>query len=306
MTRKIMIILLFTMVSITWGTTFMAMKIAVNTIPPLFITGARFLLTSLLLIYICYYTNTSLLFPHGEKVFQIIVCIFYFIIPFSLMLYGGTYVNSIIASAIFANMPIMVLLFSFFFFDKKLCYMQYIGSTLAILFLSMILFQEIKLGNIKTINGIVVLILAMMSHAIIYLYSQEKYPKISILTFNALPSFFSGLCLLCISNIVEHPTFHNFSFASILATFYLSYISGVFGILSYFYLQKQVSPFHASMVFFIFPFITLILEKWIYGNSLHMHQLQLLTFLMSSIFLTLVPFNYKKIKNYIKKTRKKI
>ncbi|XBC43572.1 MAG: DMT family transporter [Buchnera aphidicola (Meitanaphis flavogallis)] len=304
--QKIMIILLFMIVSITWGTTFMAMKIAVNTIPPLFITGVRFLLTSLLLIYICYYTNTSLFFPRGEKIFQIIVCIFYFIIPFSFMLYGGTYVNSIIASAIFANMPIMVLLFSFLFFDRKLCYMQHIGLMLAILFLSMILFQEIKLGNIKTINGIVVLVLAMMSHAIIYLYSQEKCSKISVLTFNALPSFFSGLFLLCISNIVEHPIFHNFSFASILATLYLSYVSGVFGILSYFYLQKQVSSFHASMVFFIFPFITLILEKLIYGNSLCIHQLKLLTFLMSSIFLTLVPFNYKKIRNYIKNIRRKL
>ncbi|XBC42545.1 MAG: DMT family transporter [Buchnera aphidicola (Meitanaphis elongallis)] len=292
--RKIMIILLFIIVSITWGTTFIAMKIAVNTIPPLFITGMRFFLTSLLLMCICYYTNTSLFFPPGKKIFQLTICIFYFVIPFSLMLYGGTYVNSIIASIIFSNMPIIVLLLSFIFFNKQLHFMQCIGFILAILTLSIILFKEIKLGDIKTAKGIIALILAMVSHATIYLYSKERHSNVSILTFNALPSLFSGVLLLCISNMLEHPLLSNFSYASILAILYLSYFSGVFGILSYFYLQKKVSSFHASIVFFIFPFITLILEKFIYRHFLGTDQLQLVLILMSSIFLTLIPFNYKK------------
>ncbi|XBC38421.1 MAG: DMT family transporter [Buchnera aphidicola (Floraphis choui)] len=293
MTQRIMIILLFIVVSITWATTFMAIKIASNTIPPLFITGMRFLLASLLLICICYYTNTPLYFPPGKKIFQFTICVFYFIIPFSLMLYGGTYVNSIIASIIFANMPIIVLFFSFIFFDKKLHFIQYIGLILAIIILSIILFKEIKLGDEKTIKGIIALILAMISHAIIYLYSKEKYSNISILTFNALPSFFSGLFLLCISNVIEHPIFHTFSRMSILATLYLSYFSGVFGILSYFYLQKKVSSFHASMIFFIFPLITLVLERFFFGNFIEINQFQLIIFLMSSILLTLIPVNYK-------------
>lgn len=113
--KKTMTILLFIIVSLAWGTTFIAMKIALNTIPPLFTTGMRFLLASLFLIYLCYQTNTSLFFPEGKNNFQLIICVFYFSIPFTLMLYGSIYINSIIASVIFSSMPIIILLFSFLF-----------------------------------------------------------------------------------------------------------------------------------------------------------------------------------------------
>ena len=117
--NKIIILLLFSLVSITWGTTWIAMKIAVETIPPLFATGVRFLIASPLLIFLCYITKTPLLFPYGQRSFQVIISFFYFSIPFSLMLYGGKYVNSSIASVIFSNMPVVVLILSSFFLKKK-------------------------------------------------------------------------------------------------------------------------------------------------------------------------------------------
>lgn len=117
--NKIIIILLFSLVSITWGTTWIAMKIAVETIPPLFATGIRFLIASPLLILLSYITKAPLLFPYGQRNFQIIISFFYFSIPFTLMLYGGKYVNSSIASVIFSNMPVVVLMLSSFFLKKK-------------------------------------------------------------------------------------------------------------------------------------------------------------------------------------------
>ncbi|ANF17307.1 multidrug DMT transporter permease [Buchnera aphidicola (Schlechtendalia chinensis)] len=302
--RKTIILLLFIIVSITWGTTFIAIRIASDTIPPLCITGMRFLLASFFLIFLCFYTKTPLLFPSNKKIFQLIICIFYFSLPFLLILYGGRYVNSTIASVIFAIMPIIVLFLSFIFFNKKLYFFQFIGLVLAIIFLSIILFKEIELGDEKTIKGVIALLLAMTSHAIIYLYSKEKYSNISILTFNALPSLLSGLFFLVISNILEHPKFDNFSNISILATFYLSYFSGVFGILSYFYLQKKVSAFQASTIFFIFPIINLMLEEFVWGNSIGIDQLQLIVFLMSSILITIVPFDLKNFMRFIKNFKK--
>lgn len=117
--NKIITIFLFCLVSITWGTTWIAMKIAVETIPPLFATGIRFLVASPVLIILSYFTKTPLLFPRGQRFFQVIISIFYFSIPFTLMLYGGSYVKSSISSIIFATMPVMVLLLSHIFLKKK-------------------------------------------------------------------------------------------------------------------------------------------------------------------------------------------
>ncbi|WP_159196088.1 EamA family transporter, partial [Klebsiella pneumoniae] len=50
--RRITIFILFLLVAVTWGTTWLAMKIALETIPPVFATGMRFLFSAPLLIII--------------------------------------------------------------------------------------------------------------------------------------------------------------------------------------------------------------------------------------------------------------
>ena len=40
--RRITIFILFLLVAVTWGTTWIAMKIALESIPPVFATGMRF------------------------------------------------------------------------------------------------------------------------------------------------------------------------------------------------------------------------------------------------------------------------
>nr|WP_228368077.1 DMT family transporter [Buchnera aphidicola] len=167
------------------------------------------------------------------------------------------------------------------------------------LILLTILYQEIKLGNLYSIRGIFALMLAMFCHSGIYLYSTKYCKNISILTFNALPSFCSGLFLLCISILIEHPIFQNFSKISILALIYLSYFSGIFGILAYFYLQSKVSAIHASIVFFIFPLVTLFLNYYIYGHTVTNFQFHLIIYFLCSILLALTPIRYIQIKNII-------
>ncbi|MCW5196691.1 DMT family transporter [Buchnera aphidicola (Pemphigus obesinymphae)] len=294
--RNIIIITLFFLVSITWGTTWVAMKIVIDTIPPFFATGMRFLLAAPLLIIMAYYSNKPLLFPPGERYFQFFICIFYFSIPFSLMLYGGLYVNAYVSSIIFSNMPIFILITSFFLLKKKIFFLQKIGLTIAIIILIFILFNAVCIIHDCQFKGIVALILAVISHAIMYVKCKKKSYNVSVLTFNALPSLISGVILLILAWFFEHPVINNFSKMSILAVIYLGDFSGICGILSYFYLQKKVNSFHASIVFLVFPFIATILDYYIFECSVPINQLLLTIPLMFGILLTLIP---SKMKNNI-------
>lgn len=119
--RKVMISILFQPVSLTWGTTWLTMRIAAETIPPVFATGMRFMFAAPFLIIIAWLRKRPLLFPPVQRLFQLIICIFYFLlsIPFSLMIYGETYVSSGLAATIFANMPVAVLIASVLFLNEK-------------------------------------------------------------------------------------------------------------------------------------------------------------------------------------------
>lgn len=294
--QNIIIITLFFLVSITWGTTWIAMKIAIDTIPPFFATGMRFLLAAPLLISMAYYSKKPLLFPPGERYFQFFICIFYFSVPFSLMLYGGLYVNAYVSSVIFSNMPVFILITSFFILKKKIFFLQKIGLTIAIIILIFILFNAVYIIHDCQFKGIIALMLAVISHAIMYVKCKKKSYNVSVLTFNALPSLISGVILLTLAWFFEHPVINNFSKMSILAVIYLGDFSGICGILSYFYLQKKVNSFHASVVFLVFPFIATSLDYCIFEYSIPINQLLLTIPLMFGILLTLIP---NKIRNNI-------
>ncbi|MBZ2279848.1 MAG: EamA family transporter, partial [Buchnera aphidicola] len=76
--------------------------------------------------------------------------------------------------------------------------------------------------------------------------------------------------LLSVSYFLEHPHIYNFSLKSIFSVLYLAYFPCVCGMLSYFYLQKKVNSFYASIVFLIFPFISGYLEYYFYQDSFHL------------------------------------
>ncbi|BBI01232.1 putative transporter [Buchnera aphidicola (Nipponaphis monzeni)] len=296
--RILKLILLFIIVSITWGTTWIAMKIIVETIPPLFATGMRFLLISPLLLIISYLNEVPLLFPLGKKKLQMLITIFYFFIPFTLMLYAGTYINSILSSMMFSIMPIVILIASWFFLKEKIFLIQILGITLAIVSLITLLIIKCDFNNYYELKGIFSIILAILSHAFIYIQCKIKCCNISVFTFNTLPSLVSGIILLILSLIIEHPSYQTFSIKSMLALFYLSNFSGLFGILSFFYLQKKVKSFISSIVFLIFPLISITLEKYIYKYNISKNEILIIIFLIIGTLLTLAPkiFVFKNLK----------
>ncbi|MFI0604952.1 DMT family transporter [Escherichia coli] len=286
--HRVTVFILFILVVMTWGTTWLAMRIALETIPPLFATGMRFLFASPFLIIIAWLSKTPLLFPPRQRLFQIVICIFYFTIPFSLMIYGERYVNSGLASIIFSNMPVAVLIASVVFLNEKTNSIQIAGLTIAITALVGILFKETKTSTESHWQGVIALISAVIIHAIIYTQCKKRGCTVSVITFNALPCLLAGLILSAAGWFFEIPQISAFSTRSILATFYLGSFAGVFGILCYFLLQEKAGAFQASLVFLIFPIIAISLEKNIYGYAISSQSMLFIIPLVIGVFLTLL------------------
>ena len=67
MNSKLLTIFLFISVCLIWGTTWFAMEVALNSIPPIFATALRFLLAAPLLVLLAKILNQPLLFPKGKR-----------------------------------------------------------------------------------------------------------------------------------------------------------------------------------------------------------------------------------------------
>lgn len=296
--NNFIVFLLVFLVSFIWGTTWIAMKIVVSSIPPIFATGLRFLMTAPLSMFTAWITKTPLFFPVGQRMIQIVISIFYFSIPFTLMLYGGRYVNVPTSSLIFSSMPIIIVLFSYIILDELINTNQKFG--IFFYFISLIFFLLIQWNNthIHQEIGILLLFISLCCHAFIYVYIKQKFDNISILSFNSIPTLLSGITLVILGWIIEHPILKSFSIFSIFALCYLSIIVGFLGIALYFILQKKIHSHYASIVFVIFPLISLFLDHYIYKTKISNYEYIFIMFSLIGIIVTL--FSPKKNIHLIK------
>lgn len=161
------IIFLFFIVTFTWGATWLAMKVAGESIPPMFETGLRFFVASPFLFILTLLLKRPFLFPKGERTFQSIICFFYFSTPYSLMIYSELSVNASLAAIIFSMMSVVILILSIILFKEHINFYQCLGLIISTAALCLILIIESSDNIEGSINGVIALILAMLLHALI-------------------------------------------------------------------------------------------------------------------------------------------
>ncbi|MCF7485701.1 DMT family transporter [Vibrio sp. A2-1] len=300
MNSKSLTILLFVSVCLIWGTTWFAMEVALHSIPPIFATALRFFLAAPPLVVLAKVFNQPLLFPKGKRQWLLIVALMYFAIPFTLMIYGEQYISSGLASIIFANMPVAVMLMSGLFLGLRLAKHQIFGLITAVVSLCLILGNEMQMGGDDYLMGTICLGLAVAIHAVMYVLVQKHCKGIEVLTYNALPSFIASLFLFAVSAIGENVNVESFTWDSISAVIYLGFVASVGGIVAYFKLGQVSSPFQASICFLIFPVVALLISCYVNGEVLSEQSLFMMIPLLCGILLTKAPKGIFKLRSTLK------
>jgi len=289
MNQKLLAALLFTSVCLIWGTTWMAMEIAVHSIPPMTATGLRFALAAPLLILAAWKLNIPLLFPAGKRLEFVLISLFYFAAPFTLMIFGEQYISSGLASIIFANMPVVVLIFAVLVHKQRVHLHQVAGLLIALFCLIAIINNEMGVSSNGSMIGVIAMIVAVLMHATIYTSVQSRCKGIHVLTYNALPCLVAAVLLVIVGAIVEQPNVAEFTLISWGAVAYLGVVAGIGGIMAYFQLNKVASPFQASICFLVFPVIALALDSAVNGRSISHDSHLLMIALVIGVLLCKLP-----------------
>jgi putative membrane protein PagO len=268
MDGKLAVAFLFAVVCLTWGTTWIGIKIAVETVPPILASGLRFLIAFPILLVIARAYDAPLRFPEKELGLFLMATFLYFGIPYLLINIGEQYVSSGLAAMLFSTMPIFTLVFSAVLLREPIRAMQAIGIALGFYALFMILREQGAALEYESLIGALAILLAAIMHALCYVTTKKRGAQISIMTFNTLPIGIAGVLLTLIGIVLEQPKVSNFSMQSISALAYLGIVASVGGFLAYFHLLKRLSPVVLSFVFLIFPVIAVALSSLAEGKTI--------------------------------------
>lgn len=280
---------LFLIVCVSWGTTWLGIKIAVESVPPLTAAGLRFLIAFPLFLSFARLRREPLLFPQQSRWFFVFVTLSYFSLPYYLLNYGELHVSSGLTALLFSCMPVFILIFSALFLREKIYPSQVLGIAIGFASLFMIIrSQGLHLDHAE-LFGVVAILAAAVMHALCYVITKKHGAAISVITYNTLPIGLAGLMLFVAGLSVEAPVFGTITARSWGALLYLGLVASVGGFIVYFLLLKRLSPIILSFVFIIFPVFAVMIGAWYEGQSLSRELMGYSAVLLAGFAITKLP-----------------
>lgn len=268
------IISVYVLICLVWGSTWLAIKLGLESLTPLVSSGMRFVLASVLILGFMKIRKVSLQRDRTSYVLYLLLALFSYSIPFGLVYWGEQYVPSGLASVLFAVFPFFVVLFSYFIIpDEEISKWKFLG--LVIGFSGIVVIFSDQFGGDLTsyLMGMIAVVLSGIMQAGIAVMIKKHGRYLDPLAMNFLPMLIAGIILLVSGFLFEDISTLRFDSNAVLSVTYLALFGSVITFTSYYWLLKHINIILLSLTAFITPVIALILGWLLSGEILLVNHL---------------------------------
>jgi putative membrane protein PagO len=247
---------LYLVVVAIWGTTWIAIKASVASVPPLMASGLRFAIAfPLLAIIVARVPGASLRYPRGHGRLFALVTLAYFAAPYALMNVGGSLIPSSLSAVLFASVSVLIVALSVPILGARISRRQALGVGVALVALTALIINQTGIRGDVSPFGVAALLGAAGLHALVYVLLKRDAGAMSPLTLNALPMGVAAALLCGAGAAFEHPDLSAVTGESLTGLLYLGTVASVAGFLAYFQLLRTLGPVPLSLVFVFFPVV---------------------------------------------------
>lgn len=250
-------------VAIVWGTTFLSIRVAVETIPAWFVAGIRQFLAGIIMLMILLFRKEFKWIGWKNLGYQIIFSTLMLVIANGMTTVAEETVTSSLASLMSACSPIAVFLGSVAFGLQKFSFRALIGIILCFSGILFIFWDGLNdLSNPDYLMGIIFLFAAILGWASGTIFTKKLNLQSKNITLNLFYQFlFSGVVQLCFAFLFsENYNFENWSIKSISAMLYLAVFGSVAAFFAFHYALTKISPVQVSILAYINTIISIFLS----------------------------------------------
>ena len=270
-----------------WGSTYLGIRYAVETIPPLYTAGLRHLTAgSILLIW----ALAKGLRPTVDQIrASIVIGIFFFLIGHGTLHWAETRVPSGFASLIIASEPIWVFLGASIAEKKWRINAPLLGGViLGLAGVALLLGHGAVTSNSGVFMGAVAVLVGAISWSIGIIYSRRSHLSGNPLLLSAL-SLLSGALLLLTTGTLAGEA-RGFSLAQVttrswLALAYLILFGSVVAFTAYNWLMEHYSPTFVATHTYVNPIVAVFLGWWLAGEKVTINVAMAAALVIVAVFL---------------------
>jgi drug/metabolite transporter (DMT)-like permease len=254
---------LYCSICLIWGSTWLAIKIGLNGLPPFLGAGLRFTISAAVIFGFVLVRKTNIRLCKDDKI-SILSCGFLsFASSYAGVYWAEQHISSGLTAILFCTMPLMVSLLSRFWTrSETLTGRKLAGILVGMAGTAILFWPDEKLSGLKALAMLAALGASLA--AAINLVMMKKYSRhTDIYVLNALGMTIGAACLLTLSLMAESHAQVSWSWDNIMALLYLSLFGTVAAFLVYYRLIKEMDATALSLVTLICPLIALGLG-WVF------------------------------------------
>ena len=267
------IALVYVLLCFIWGSTWLAIRIGLESMPPIYSAGMRFTVASIFIFILMQFRGIKLQKDKISIRLYLVMGFFSFVIPFGLVYWAEQFVPSGLASVLFAVYPFFVVIFSYFSISKdSIDIYKIIGVILGFGGIVTI-FSDSFGGNITDyLLGMIAIVISGIMQAEIAVLIKKYGHHLNPLSMNFIPMLIAGISMLVIGLMLENITTFSLKLNAAISILYLGFFGSVVTFTSYYWLLKRINIVILALIAFITPIVALILGYFFYNEDLSMRH----------------------------------
>jgi drug/metabolite transporter (DMT)-like permease len=261
--------LILLILGLIWGASFLFIKVAVATIPPLSVAFGRTALAAVLLYLVL--RSRGLTMPGWGPVWGTFLLMGFFngAVPYTLITWAEIHIDSGLAAILNALMPLFtVLLAHVFTGDERLTWTKVVGIVLGFLGVLTLIGPAVLKGLGKDVVAQLAVMAAALCYAIAIIYGR-RLKEVTPLVSATGQLFCAAFLTLPMSLLFDAPWALAPSFISLGALTCLSLLGTALAYLLYYYLLPRIGSTNLSLVTYLIPITGVFWGALLLGERLH-------------------------------------
>jgi drug/metabolite transporter (DMT)-like permease len=252
---------IFTLLGLIWGSSFLWIKIAVADVHPFVLVTFRVLFGLIGLLIVMRWQRQSLPRDRRTILAFIFMGIFNTAIPFVLISWGETQIDSSLASILNGTVPLFTIIIAHFWLhDEKITPPRIAGLVVGFIGVIVLVARDFKPGGLQgNALGQLAVLLASISYATALIFSRRYLRGTKPVVQSTMILIVASAVMGVVTPVVERPIQLPTLAITWLALLWLGVMGLCIAYLLFFYLNNVWGPTRASLVTYVFPVVGVFL-----------------------------------------------
>lgn len=247
----------------------MAIKVSLQSVPPMLSAALRFVLGTLVLAVM--YRSRRSAFPKTPMFWYlgIMLGLVAFTIPFALTYWGQKQIPSGLASVLFATFPFCVAALSHFYLaNERMNLWKAFGMVLGFAGVVVMFYSDLSIGDSFTAWGMAAIIASAFVQAVSMVIMRRHAGPYDSGSLVMVGMAIGAICLGIFSPLVEDVSAVRLSWEAVLAIVYLGTFASVVTFVTYFWLLKHIEAVFLSLTAFVTPILAVVTGAIVLNETL--------------------------------------